>query len=166
MLKLRCEVPDISGYAAEQVQAKRSILGERVAGKVRFREQAQAGNTAAARKLVPLRGAHWTEAQVANQSVEESAEEFKVPQSFRTTPLRINNPLNPTHSSTRKLLLCVSAFRAKLADSRNWLAAIHTELGIGSGRPGRGWCRRFASCGRARLLDGIHHRLPHGYPGS
>ena len=55
------------------------MFRECVAGKVRFGEQAQAGDTAAARKLVPLRGADWAEAQIENQRIEKSAKEFKVP---------------------------------------------------------------------------------------
>jgi hypothetical protein len=46
------------------------MFREGVASKMRFGEQTQAGDTAATGKLVPLRGADWTEVQIENQRVE------------------------------------------------------------------------------------------------
>src|SRR5579864_8961608 len=52
-LQARAEVPIRAGPATKDVETKRMILGKSVAGKVRFRQQADAGNASGTRKLMP-----------------------------------------------------------------------------------------------------------------
>ena len=52
-LQTRAEIPIRARPATEDVEAKRMILGKRVAGKMRFRQQADAGDAPGSRKLVP-----------------------------------------------------------------------------------------------------------------
>src|SRR6476660_2909412 len=53
-LELLDEIPVRARAAAEEIQAERAVLGERVACEVRLRKHMDAGNAARRRELVPL----------------------------------------------------------------------------------------------------------------
>src|SRR5271166_2800131 len=55
------KIPHFTRDAAEQVEAERPVLRERVTGEMRFREQAETGNAPGVRELVPLRLSHGAE---------------------------------------------------------------------------------------------------------
>jgi hypothetical protein len=57
------EIPFRARPAAEDVEAKRMILGKGVAGKMRFREQAHASNAAGSRELMEGGVTYWMKKQ-------------------------------------------------------------------------------------------------------
>jgi hypothetical protein len=80
LLDGRFKIPFGSRNAAKEIQAKRIVLGKGVAGDVRLREQAKAGDAAGAGKLMPLRFADRAKLQAANHAVEERFDRAKVAQ--------------------------------------------------------------------------------------
>src|ERR1700683_3647451 len=83
------------------MQAERAMLGEGVAGEVRFGEQAQSGDAAGARELAPLRGAERAEFHLVNNFIEEGAEYARVLQRFRRASERFDDPFDSAHRSPR-----------------------------------------------------------------
>ena len=71
LLERRFKIPFGARHAAKEIQAKRIMLGKGMAGDVRFREQAKAGDAAGPGKLMPLRCADGTQLQAANHAMEK-----------------------------------------------------------------------------------------------
>jgi hypothetical protein len=65
------EFPLRAWNAAEQIQAERGVFWKRVARQVRFRKQAQAGNAAASRELMPYGRSHRSKLQIGYQGIKQ-----------------------------------------------------------------------------------------------
>ena len=83
LLERRFEIPFGARKAAKQIQAKRIVLGKGMAGDVRFREQAKAGDTAGPGKLMPLRCADRTQLQASDHAMEERFDGAQVAERIR-----------------------------------------------------------------------------------
>ena len=71
LLERRFKIPFGARKAAKEIQAKRMVLGKGMAGDVRFREQAKAGEAAGPGKLMPLGWADGTQFQAANHAMKK-----------------------------------------------------------------------------------------------
>ncbi len=138
------------------------ILGKSVAGKMRFRQQADAGNTSSARKLVPGGIGYGMERKGPCQLIEERAQFCKIRQCRRVTPVCFDDPFAPTHW----LLLGASALRTEFRRTRNRLSAVEAEFcrgfgprGCGGYRSAGGWN---SGCSAGRRFHSIHHALRDG----
>ena len=68
----RFEIGILAGSAAENVQAERSVFGKSVAGDVRFRKQAHAGDAAGVGEFMPIGFAERVQVELADERGEES----------------------------------------------------------------------------------------------
>src|SRR6267143_5348239 len=75
------------------------MFGKGVAGEVRFREEAKPGDSAGARKLMPLRLTDGTELHLADDSLEQILQDRHVSQRLRRTTKRFDNPLDSAHGT-------------------------------------------------------------------
>ena len=83
LLQRGFKIPVGAGNAAKEIQAKRIVLGKRVAGDVRLRKQAKTGDAASAGKLMPLRFADGAQLHAANHDMEERFHRAEVAQRVR-----------------------------------------------------------------------------------
>src|SRR5579871_1114942 len=91
-LQARFEIPVGARPAAEDVEAKRMILGKGVAGKMRFREQPQAGNASGAGEAVPVGVADGMEREGLSEKVKEPAEFGEIGERGGITAVRFDDP--------------------------------------------------------------------------
>src|SRR5580704_2126797 len=73
------------------------MLGKSVAGEVGFREEAEAGDAAGARELVPLRGADGTEFHLVDDFIEKLAQYGCVFQRLGRASECFNDPFDSAH---------------------------------------------------------------------
>ena len=137
LLERRFKIPFGARKAAKQIQAKRIVLGKSMAGDVRFREQAKAGDSAGPGKLMPLRSADRTQLHAANHAMEKRFDGTQVAQRQESAmPLLAAEGLDdPTRSipliCASPLSLRLPAFRAEFAAAWDGLAALTAEFCAG-----------------------------------
>ena len=68
---MRFEIDTGAWAAAENVQAERCVFGKCVAGDVRFRKEAYAGDAAGVRELMPVGFAERVQVELADERAEE-----------------------------------------------------------------------------------------------
>ena len=105
------------------------ILGKSMAGKMRFREQAQARDTAGPGELMPPCVPDRMEPECIGQPLEQGAQLFDIGQRCCVTTVSLYHPFAAAHG----LLLGASALRAEIRSTRHGLAAIDTEFCCGLG---------------------------------
>src|SRR5215470_6184040 len=120
-----CEIPLRARNTTKKIQTKRPKLGKGVTRQVRLSKQAKTGEAPGPRKLMPLRFTHGPKFQISDDSFEQAAQNRQVGKSRRRAPMSFNDPLDSVHA---RLRLGLAAIRTKLADLRDRLAAIQTEL--------------------------------------
>src|SRR5579862_8157045 len=91
------EIPVRTRPAAEDVQAKRMILGKRVAGNVRFSQQIKAGYAAGAGKLVPGGFADRVQRQTLDEPREERTQFSGIRQGRGIAAVGFDHPLAARH---------------------------------------------------------------------
>ena len=83
LLERRLKIPFVPRNTAKKIQAKGIVFRKGVAGDVRFRQQAEAGDATRAGKLMPLRLADGAQLHAANHAVEKCFDRAKVAQRIR-----------------------------------------------------------------------------------
>ena len=96
-------------------------------------QKTKASDSSRAGKLMPAGFPDGAKIEVRDHSFEQAVQHFYAAKRVGTAALRIDNPLCPIHRLSRVLLLCVPAFGAEFAHSRNRLAAVQTEFCFGAG---------------------------------
>lgn len=94
-----------------------------MAGEVRFCEQAQTGNPASARKLMPVGLSDNLELQILDDALEQKLQSGQTAESLRRAAMSFDDPLNSVHPYYA-LGLRLTAVGTKLADLGNRLPAI------------------------------------------
>jgi hypothetical protein len=77
------------------------MLRKCVASEVRFGEQTQPGDSAGARKLMPLRFGNWTQLHFANDSFEESVYGGQIAERTRRAAKSFDDPFDSAHGWLR-----------------------------------------------------------------
>lgn len=72
-----------------------------MAGKMRFRQQAQPGDPASLWELMPLSFAHRAQVEFANNAFKQRTQQGKVGQRRRGAPVSFDDPLDSVHPCTR-----------------------------------------------------------------
>src|SRR5262249_34984282 len=88
--------------AAEHVQANGAVLGKRVAREVRLREQAQPGNSAGSRELVPDRFLQRAQLELPDDHSEESIQFAQVGEGAGSAAVRLHHPLKTRRGRFRR----------------------------------------------------------------
>src|SRR5438034_3276213 len=153
--QILAEIPFRARSAAENVEAKRMILGKGVAGKVRFRKQTHARDAARSGKLMESGVAYGMKEQGFREPSEKGTQLREISQRRRVTTVRFNHPLAAAHG----LLLGASALGAELGGARHGLAAVDAEFrggfaARGSARSRGRWRSRRAT---RPGLHRVHH---------
>ena len=91
------KVPIGTRPAAEQVEAECPIFGKRMAGKVGFRQHADAGDAARVRKRVPLRRGTRMQIQIADQLREQTLQGREIAQAIRAAAVGFDDPFDTGH---------------------------------------------------------------------
>ena len=83
LLERGLKIPFVARNAAKEIQAERIVLGKGMAGGVRFRKQAEAGDATRAGKLMPLRLADGAQLHAANHAMKKRFDRAEVAQRIR-----------------------------------------------------------------------------------
>ena len=100
MLQGNVKTPLRAWHAAEEIEAQRSEFGESVTGQVRLGEQAESGNPAGLRKLMPARFTHAPELQVADNFLKQRPQRSQITQRLGRAAVGFYNLLDSIHPST------------------------------------------------------------------
>lgn len=98
LLERRFKIPLGARNTAKKIEAKRIVLGKGMAGDVRFREQAEAGDAAGSWKLMPLRFADGAQLHPANHAVEKCFHRAEVAQRIRGATEGLDDPFDAAHA--------------------------------------------------------------------
>ena len=90
------ERPRPSRRAAEEVEAERPVLGERVHGEVRLGEEQHPRDSTGRREDVPLPRADRTERELVHHAIEQAGERRTVGEAFGIAPECLDEPLVTT----------------------------------------------------------------------
>src|SRR2546426_5334403 len=156
--QILAEIPFRARPAAENVEAKRMILGKGVAGKVRFRKQTHARDAARSGKLMESGVAYGMKEQGFREPSEKGTQLREISQRRRVTTVRFNHPLAAAHG----LLLGASALGAELGGARHGLAAVDAEFRGGFAASGSGGV--FRRRGPWRSRGAARPRVHRGHP--
>src|SRR6185436_12124251 len=97
-LEVSGKVPIGSRLATKHVQTDGLVFWKSMTGKVRFSKQAQAGDPASGRKLMPHRLAHGTQDHRGHQVGEERAQFLRLCQPGAVAAVRFDHPLDSWHA--------------------------------------------------------------------
>jgi hypothetical protein len=92
------EAPFGARHATKEIQANRLMFRKGMAREMRFREKAEASETAGAWELMPHCFPNGAEAQIGDQRVEQRSQNARIAQRFRTATPGFDDPLDSVHS--------------------------------------------------------------------
>ncbi|HML18663.1 MAG TPA: hypothetical protein VK419_16645 [Bryobacteraceae bacterium] len=92
ILQVSFEIPIGARFATEDIQTKRAMLGESVAGDVGFLKKGESGD-ASAGKLVPLRFGDGMKIHSMDEIGEQIAQRLGIGERGRVTLMRFHDPL-------------------------------------------------------------------------